>query len=235
MISFDSVSFQYNQSETSFILKEVSFCLKKGFINGIIGNNGSGKTTAARIIAGLIRKNSGKVEIDGIDIEKLEIGINSPKLISGIVFQNPDNQIVGTTVGEDLAFGLENLCLQTDEIHKKVKQTASEFGFYNDLNKPTNELSGGQKQLLCIAGVLIMEPSWVIFDEPTSHLDPWGRKNFWELIRSIARKGKTGIAVISQLPGDLCEFDRVTVFNKGHIEFDDEISKYELPKFQDYL
>lgn len=234
MIKFDCVSFQYKKNETSYVLKEVSFSLKKGKINGLIGENGSGKTTIAKLSSGLITPTSGKILIDNQDIFEKD-NSNIPKFITGLIFQNPDNQIVGTTVAEELAFGLENLCYSQDDIYNKIKKIASIFDFEDKLNLSTNELSGGQKQILTIASILIMEPSWIFFDEPTSHLDPWTRKKFWNFLHSLVEKKEIGIVVISQLPGDLFEFDHIIEFEKGNIVFDDCANNYKFPNFQELI
>ena len=233
MILFDGVSFCYNENdETSFSLKEVSFSLQKGIINGLIGSNGCGKSTIARLIVGLLEPTSGKISFED------EKSNNSPYYFSGMIFQNPDNQIVGTTIGDDIAFGLENLNLPTDNIQQLVLKAASLFGFENMLDMPVAKLSGGQKQMLCIASVLVLEPSWIIFDEPTSHLDPWARREFWDIINFLIKESNIGIIVISQLPDDINHFNNIIVLNDGKIIFNDDYDKFKslekLPKGVDF-
>ncbi len=221
MILFDRVSFCYNEKdETSFIIKEVSFTLKKGLINGLIGKNGCGKSTIARMIVGLLEPTDGEI------IFKDENTENNPYYFSGMIFQNPDNQIVGTTIGDDIAFGLENLNLPTENIQQLVNKAASLFGFENMLDMPVSKLSGGQKQMLCIASVLVLEPSWIIFDEPTSHLDPWTRKEFWNIIEFLIKQSNTGIIVISQLPDDINHFNNICILNEGKIIFNDSYQNF---------
>lgn len=218
MILFDRVNFRYSEkAETSFRLKEVSFSCQKGIIHGIIGGNGSGKSTVARLIAGLLEPQSGQVTVDEVSPFN---HIGKCGFLAGIIFQNPENQIVGTTVAEDLAFGLENLSVPYEEMQRRVNEAAERFKLVDLLKSPVSSLSGGQKQLLCIAAVLIMEPSWVIFDEPSSHLDPWARRDFWLMIKSIASKKSTGVIVVSQLPEDLNQFSRVLAFDRGELVFD---------------
>ncbi len=217
MILLDRVNFRYHgKQETSFKLKEVSFSCRKGCINGFIGGNGSGKSTVARLIAGLITPQSGKILVD--DLEPGQHSGNA-SFLAGIIFQTPDNQIVGTTVAEDLAFGLENLGVERNEMQKRVREVAKTFGLNDLLETPVHCLSGGQKQLLCIASVVIMEPAWLIFDEPTSHLDPWARSSFWETVGEYARLKNIGIIVVSQLPEDLSRFEQIFAFDDGMLVF----------------
>lgn len=219
MIHFNSVSFRYDAlQETSFILKGVSFSLNKGIINGLIGANGSGKTTIARLIVGLLNPTEGFITFSEKENN------SSPYYFPGMIFQNPDNQIVGTTIGDDIAFGLENLNLPTEEIQKRVKEASELFGFSEDmLEKQVSELSGGQKQMLCIASVIAMEPDWIIFDEPTSHLDPWARECFWDKINFIVKEKNIGVIIISQIPDDMYKFDHVLSLGNGEIVFNDSI------------
>ena len=223
MILFDRVSFCYNaDKETSFLLKEVSFTLNKGVINGLIGKNGCGKSTIARLIVGLLKPTEGEILFKNDDNPD-----SSPYYFSGMIFQNPDNQIVGTTIGDDIAFGLENLNLPTDNIQELVNKSASLFGFENMLDVPVSKLSGGQKQMLCIASVLVLEPNWIVFDEPTSHLDPWARKEFWNIIKYISTQSNTGIIIISKLPEDINNFDHISILNEGQIVFNDSFQKFK--------
>ena len=217
MIVFDQVSFWYNdKSETSFELKEVSFSLNKGRVNGIIGGNGSGKSTVARLIAGLIPVNTGCLTVDEKNPYQQ---LHHTEFLAGLIFQNPENQIVGTTVEEDLAFGLENLGLSHEEMHRRIVETAGRFGLTRLLRHPVINLSGGQKQLLCIASVMVMEPAWVIFDEPTSHLDPWARQDFWKIIDEFAHHHDLGVAIVSQLAEDLTRFENILGFKDGSLIF----------------
>lgn len=217
MILFDRVSFRYNENkETSFAIREVSFSCTQNKIHGFIGGNGSGKSTYAKLIAGLLKPCGGKVEVCGIDTSSEDAEIHRKV---GIIFQNPDNQIVGTTVEEDIAFGLENLAIPSCEMGEKIQLVAEEFGLSKLLKKPVHHLSGGQKQLLCIASVLVMDPDWLIFDEPTSHLDPWARKEFWHILHQLVAGKNVGIIVITQISEDFDNFDDLKVFASGEIKY----------------
>lgn len=217
MILFDRVSFRYKENqETSFVLEEVSFSLSQNMVHGFIGGNGSGKTTCAHLIAGLIQPVSGHIEVAGVDADSAASQIHRKV---GLIFQNPDNQIVGTTVEEDIAFGLENLAVPTTEMPGKILAVAAELGIAELLPRPVHHLSGGQKQLLCIASVLVMEPEWLIFDEPTSHLDPWARREFYKVIKHLLESRRVGIIIISQISEDFDLFDEVKLFSQGKVAF----------------
>lgn len=217
MILFDRVSFRYKEKqETSFAIEEVSFSLSQNKIYGFIGGNGSGKSTIARLIAGLLTPTEGRVEVCGLDTAGEDAQIHRKV---GIIFQNPDNQIVGTTVGEDIAFGLENLAVLGALMPEKILKAVRELGIEALLPLPVHHLSGGQKQLLCIASVLVMEPEWLIFDEPTSHLDPWSRREFYRTIKHLLETRNVGIIIISQIPDDFDLFHEIKIFSQGRIVF----------------
>jgi energy-coupling factor transporter ATP-binding protein EcfA2 len=217
MIRFDRVSFRYNEKqETSFEIREVSFSCAGNKIYGFIGGNGSGKSTYARLISGLLTPDSGKIEVCGTNTASEDAEIHKNV---GIIFQNPENQIVGTTVEEDIAFGLENLSVPAEEMPEKINRIAAELGIENMLQKPVHHLSGGQQQLLCVASVLVMQPDWLIFDEPTSHLDPWSRRKFWGILKHLKASKEVGIIVISQISDDFDYFDEIKVFSQGDIIF----------------
>lgn len=217
MIRFDRVSFRYNENkETSFHLKEVSFSLSKGKVIGLLGGNGSGKSTIAGLLTGLILPNSGNCYVHDTNT-KSEYDSMFEKI--GIIFQNPENQIIGTTVEEELAFGLENMNLSRAHMKHVINEIANDFNLTNLLKKPVHFLSGGQKQRLCIAAVMAMKPDWIIFDEPTSHLDAWARQKFWQLVKSMINKEKKGVIVISQCSSDIEYMEQVLVLNAGQIVF----------------
>ena len=172
LIEVKNVSFSYN--ETKKAVDDVSFEVEQGSYVTIIGHNGSGKSTLAKLIAGLLPIKEGKIIIDGLEVNEENIGKIRTKL--GIVFQNPDNQFIGSTVKDDIAFGLENKQVKQEDMDGIINEYADKVGLHDFLNYEPQNLSGGQKQRVAIAGILAMKPSILIFDEATSMLDPKGKK-----------------------------------------------------------
>ncbi len=218
MIRFDRVSYRYDHKEqTSPGIGEVSFSLEPGEKVFLLGRNGAGKSTLTLLAAGLLMPDSGTVSIGG-----LETNLRDPEIHRkvGILFQNPDTQIVGTTVGEDLAFGLENLAIPGAEMRERVGRIAAEFGLESHLEAPIHSLSGGTRQKVALAGVLVTEPAFLILDEPTSHLDPWSRAEFWGMLGKCVRERKLGVLVVSQRPADFPLADRSLVMADGKLVFD---------------
>ena len=217
MILFDGVSFCYNANEeTSFNLKEVSFSLKKGIINGLIGSNGCGKSTLAKLLIGLLIPEKGEIYIN--DQLLTRKNINQLRQKMALVFQNPDNQFIGSTVEDDIAFGLENKCVNHNDMQTIINEYASKVGMLEFLKKEPSMLSGGQKQRVAIAGALALNPEIIIFDESTSMLDPKGKKDIRELILKM-RKNNPDLTVIS-ITHDIeeaYESDEVIVMSEGRI------------------
>lgn len=216
MIEFRNVSFSYLSPERIDVLKDINLKIKKGEFVSIIGRNGSGKSTLARLISVLLLPSHGEVFVDGMNT-KLEENLFKIRRRVGMVFQNPDNQIVSQVVEEDVAFGLENLNFPEDEIRERVDRVLEEVGLYEFKNFPPHFLSGGQKQKLAIAGVLVMEPDYLILDEPTSLLDPRGRREVINLILKLHKKGIT-IVLITHRMEEASLSQRVIVLNEGRIE-----------------
>lgn len=198
------------------ILKGINLDIDKGAFLAIIGRNGSGKTTLIKHINGLLSPSKGKIIVGGMDTSKSE---NHPELrkLVGMVFQNPADQIVASTVEEDVAFGLENLNLLTDEIHKRVQKQLKEAELEKEAKRPPHLLSGGQIQRLALAGVLARHPDVILFDEPTSMLDPLTRKAFLNRIRDLHRQGMT-IIYITQHMEEAFLADKVVILNNGEIK-----------------
>ena len=218
MIEFKNVSFSYLSPERIDVLKDVNLKIDKGEFVSIIGRNGSGKSTLARLISVLLLPSEGEVFVDGMNTREEE-NLYKIRRKVGMVFQNPDNQIVSQIVEEDVAFGLENLNFPPDKIRERVDGVLEEVGLYEFKNFPPHFLSGGQKQKLAIAGVLVMEPEYLVLDEPTSLLDPRGRRDVINLILKLHKKGIT-IVLITHRMEEASMSQRVIVLNDGRIEMD---------------
>lgn len=214
VIVFKNVSFQY-QSDASFTLKDVSFNIPKGQWTSIVGHNGSGKSTIAKLMIGIENVKSGEIfynnqTITDDNFEKLRKDI-------GIVFQNPDNQFVGSIVKYDVAFGLENHALPHDEMHRRVSEALKQVDMLERADYEPNALSGGQKQRVAIASVLALNPSVIILDEATSMLDPDARQNLLDLVRIVKSEHNITIISITHDLSEAMEADHVIVMNKGTV------------------
>ncbi|BAL81238.1 ATP-binding cassette domain-containing protein [Caldisericum exile] len=212
MLEFRNVSFSYNGD--SWVLRDINFSVEKGEFVSIIGSNGSGKSTIARLSNGLLLSQKGEVFLDGNSLKDIDIN-RMAKFKVGVVFQNPDNQFVGITVEDDLAFGLENMGLERNQIQMKILEISEKLGIKSFLHFPPSLLSGGEKQKVAIASVLILEPDYIIFDEVTSLLDPINRKMILKTIREIS-VGK-GVLYITHHPEETVFSDRIIVLNEGYI------------------
>lgn len=213
-IEVKHLSFAYNQYKDS--LKDLSFDIECGQYVSIIGHNGSGKSTLARLLVGLLDAKNGDIFFFG---EKLSSKtIKQIRKRVGIVFQNPDNQFIASTVEDDIAFGLENKCVPTNEMYEIIKQYALKVGMDKYLTKEPMMLSGGQKQRVAIAGVLAMGPDVIILDEATSMLDPKGRKEIRQLILEMKEQNKNlTIISITHDVEEAYQSDYVIALNNGHI------------------
>lgn len=214
VIVFKNVSFQY-QSDASFTLKDVSFNIPKGQWTSIVGHNGSGKSTIAKLMIGIEKVKSGEIfynnqAITDDNFEKLRKDI-------GIVFQNPDNQFVGSIVKYDVAFGLENHAVPHDEMHRRVSEALKQVDMLERSDYEPNALSGGQKQRVAIASVLALNPSVIILDEATSMLDPDARQNLLDLVRKVKSEHNITIISITHDLSEAMEADHVIVMNKGTV------------------
>lgn len=215
MIELKNIYFSYFVPEKVDVLKNINLKINKGEFISIIGKNGSGKSTLARIISFLLEPTQGEILIDGKKV-KTEIDYLDIRRKIGMVFQNPDNQIVSQIVEEDVAFGLENLNYDEDTIKKKVEEVLLEVDLLEERRFPPHFLSGGQRQKLAIAGVLVMEPEYLVLDEPTSLLDPKGRSDVIKLIKRLNKKGITIILITHRMEEAILG-DTVYVLNDGEI------------------
>ena len=216
IIEVKNLSYRYDHKSEDYILKDVSFHVKQGEWLSIVGHNGSGKSTTVRLIDGLLEAESGDIIISG---DKLTVdNVWEKRRQIGMVFQNPDNQFVGATVEDDVAFGLENQGMDYPMMVKRVHEALELVGMQNFKDREPARLSGGQKQRVAIAGVVALQPDIIILDEATSMLDPEGRL---ELIRTVKKiKDKNHLTVIS-ITHDLDEIslsDRVLVMKNGQVE-----------------
>ena len=193
----------------------ISFSVEKGSFVSVIGMNGSGKSTLAKCLNGLLLPSSGDVIVDGMNT-KDESKLWDIRSRVGMVFQNPDNQIVSSIVEDDVAFGPENLGVPPAEIRKRVDSALKQVGMYEHRLKGAHMLSGGQKQRIAIAGAVAMRPECIVFDEPTAMLDPRGRASVMDIIRELNSEGITTI-LITHFMSEAAQADRIIVMNAGHV------------------
>lgn len=221
LIKLENVSFKYPDSddlENSFAVNNLSLEINEGDFVAVLGHNGSGKSTAAKLINMILTPDSGKIYIDGkcITEEKAtENDIYEVRKNVGMVFQNPDNQIVATVVEEDIAFGPENLGLEPQEIRKRVDEALEIVGMTSYARHAPHRLSGGQKQRVAIAGIIAMKPRCIIFDESTAMLDPLGRKEVMNTILRLNKEEKITIILITHYMNEAVLADKVVVMKGG--------------------
>ena len=221
IIKIDNLYFQYphgEDEEPKLAIKGVSLEIEEGSFTAIIGQNGSGKSTLAKNLNGLLLPSKGAVYVSGMDTRD-EDKIWDIRQTAGMVFQNPDNQLVSAIVEDDVAFGPENIGIDPVEIRVRVDEAldAVKMGKYK--RKAPHLLSGGQKQRIAIAGVVAIRPRCIIFDEPTAMLDPRGRKDIMEIIEKLHREGIT-VILITHFMDEAVKADRVVIMNKGEILLD---------------
>ncbi len=228
IIKTEKISFTYNDkdaAETSIpALKDVSVSIKEGEYISVLGHNGSGKSTFAKLLNLVLIPSSGKIYIDGIDVSSEDLSddeVFDVRKKVGMVFQNPDNQIVATVVEEDVAFGVENLGIPRDEIRKRVDDSLDVVGMSEYSRHAPHKLSGGQKQRVAIAGVIAMKPKVIIFDESTAMLDPLGRKSVMEIMEKLNREEGITVINITHYMEEAARADRVLIINDGELILDD--------------
>lgn len=217
IIEVKNAAFEYSDGEKKkSVIKDMSVSFEKGSFTVILGHNGSGKSTLAKLLNGLYKPDSGDVFVDGINTrdEKNEIEI---KRRVGMVFQNPDNQLVASIVEDDVAFGPENLGLTPEETEKRVDDALKAVDMFEFKKKTPHHLSGGQKQRIAIAGVIAMMPECIVLDEPTAMLDPKGRKEIIESVERLNREKGITVILITHFMEEAQNADRVIVMDDGSI------------------
>lgn len=211
-----NLSFSYDES--THAVRNVSFAIEKGSYTTIIGHNGSGKSTIAKLLIGLLEKDEGEILIDDLPLN--EENLMEIRSRVGIVFQNPDNQFIGSTVRDDIAFGLENHCVEPSKMDAIITEFAEKVNMTEYLESEPTRLSGGQKQRVAIAGVLAMAPEMIIFDESTSMLDPQGKDEINRVIRQLHAQTQLTIISITHDIEEVAKSDHVLVMDQGEIKME---------------
>ncbi len=222
-IEFEGVSFSYEEEEESLraenVIENMNLKIEKGDFVAVLGHNGCGKSTLAKLCNAILVPQQGKVYIDGIDTAD-EDRIYDIRQRVGMVFQNPDNQIVATIVEDDVAFGPENLGVEPSEIRKRVDEALKNVGMYEFRTFEPHKLSGGQKQRVAIAGIIAMKPDCIVLDEPTAMLDPRGRREVMATVKRLNEEYGITVIFITHYMDEAVKADRVIVMDKGKIILD---------------
>ena len=212
-VKTDGLTFSYDGQND--VLKDVHLRVPKGSYTCVIGHNGSGKSTLAKLIIGLLEAKKGSIEV--MDIPLSEKTVNEIRSKTGIVFQNPDNQFIGSTVADDIAFGLENRCVPQEDMQEMIETSAGQVGMLKFLDQEPSKLSGGQKQRVAIAGILAMAPDIIIFDESTSMLDPQGKSSINAQIRKLHEEKALTILSITHDMEEVAQSEHVIVLKDGQV------------------
>ena len=215
LIEIVNVGFQYVGAE-KVALKNISLSIQKGEVVAIVGHNGSGKSTLCKMLNALLLPAEGTVTVDGMDTRD-ERNLLEIRRRVGMVFQNPDNQIVANVVEDDVAFAPENLGVPPEEIRRRVDQALKQVGMYEYAEKASHALSGGQKQRVAIAGLLAMQPEVLVLDEATAMLDPRGREEVLSTVRKLNRERGMTVVMITQFMEEALDADRVFVLSEGRL------------------
>lgn len=225
LIKFDNVSFSYETEDengnpkTEKVLENFNFSVEEGTFVAILGHNGSGKSTVAKLTNGILFADEGTVTVDSI-LARDDDTIYDIRKTVGMVFQNPDNQIVSSIVEEDVAFGVENIGIPSDECRKRVDEALKTVGMYEYRLRTPSKLSGGQKQRVAVAGIIAMKPKCIVLDEPTAMLDPSGRKEVIDTVMKLNREEGITIVLITHYMDEAVKADRVVVMDDGKIKLD---------------
>ena len=229
IIRTEGLSFAYEADEDNLLeerlrgVEDINISIRRGEYVAVLGHNGSGKSTLAKLLNMIITPDSGKIFIDGVDVtaeDFTEDDVFSVRRKVGMVFQNPDNQLVATVVEEDVAFGPENLGLPREEIRRRVNSALAKVGMTAYAHHAPHKLSGGQKQRIAIAGIIAMKPDIIIFDESTAMLDPLGRRDVIEIMEQLNREEGITVLNITHYMDEAARADRVIVINDGKVELD---------------
>ena len=221
-IQAQSISFSYHVEEGQApvnVFENLSVDIHQGEMTAVLGHNGSGKSTFAKHLNAILLPSGGKVYVDGIDTADEERLYDIRQEV-GMVFQNPDNQIVATVVEEDVAFGLENIGVPPKEIRERVDRALMDVGIYEYKKHAPHRLSGGQKQRVAIAGILAMRPECIVLDEPTAMLDPSGRREVLEAVHRLCRESGMTVVLITHHMSEAIPADRVIVLSDGELVMD---------------
>ena len=226
-----------DKDEVSHALRGVNLDIEEGSFVAILGHNGSGKSTFAKLMNGILLPSDGTVYISDMKTSDEE-HLWDVRKTAGMVFQNPDNQIIGTVVEEDVGFGPENLGVPTDEIWQRVEESLKAVGMIEYRHHSPNKLSGGQKQRVAIAGVVAMEPKCIVLDEPTAMLDPVGRKEVLKTVKKLREQKKVTVILITHYMEEVIDADKIYVMDHGRVVMEgtpkevfsqvDELKKYRL-------
>lgn len=223
MIKTDNLIFEYEKRDeegnvigTHRAIDEVNLDIEPGQFIAVLGHNGSGKSTLAKHMNAILVPSGGTMWVDGKDTKEEE-NLWDVRQTAGMVFQNPDNQIIGTVVEEDVGFGPENLGVPTEEIWQRVEKSLSAVGMIEYRHHSPNKLSGGQKQRVAIAGIVAMKPKCIILDEPTAMLDPHGRADVMRVLHELNRKEGVTVILITHYMEEVIDADRVFVMDEGKV------------------
>ena len=222
MIQVKDITYRYQESENETpktILEDFSLTVEEGSFTAILGHNGSGKSTLARLLNATLLSDSGEILIDGVSTSDPERVLDVRRSV-GVVFQNPDNQIVATIVEEDVAFGPENLGVDPEEIRERIDEALRAVNMVEYKGHAPHLLSGGQKQRIAIAGILAMRPKYLVLDEPTAMLDPVGRREVMDAILRLNRELGMTVLLITHYMDEAALCDRVVVLDEGKIQLD---------------
>ncbi|WP_313342672.1 energy-coupling factor transporter ATPase [Sedimentibacter sp.] len=236
IIKIENVKYKYDKESNVYALDGVNLEIRQGEFTAIIGHNGSGKSTLAKLMNSILLPTEGKIYVKGMDTSD-DSKLWDIRQAAGMVFQNPDNQLVATIVEEDIAFGPENQGVEPSEIRRRVDDALNTVGMCEYRKRPPHMLSGGQKQRIAIAGILALNSDCIVLDEPTAMLDPSGRREVMDTLKKLNKNGKT-ILLITHYMDEAVQADRVVIIDKGNIKLDgtpkevfrniDEIKKFGL-------